>query len=140
MNEYMASLRTAALQYEFRELDDMLLDQLVCGVRNLKLQQRLLAHSDLTLPIALNEARAAEMSAKSAAEIHQRFHSGGSIPPSTPQTVHYDKSDLDETSDDRGSVFHLKVAWKKQRPAVSTLPHTKCLGCGGPHSWANCRF
>lgn len=83
VNEYMASLRTAALHCEFRELDDMLLDQLVCGVRDLKLQQRLLARSDLTLPIAMNEARAAEMLVQSSAEI-QRAQPMGSIHLQTP--------------------------------------------------------
>ncbi|KAG8124972.1 hypothetical protein E2320_020231 [Naja naja] len=40
---YMAALRTAALHCGFRDyLEDMLLDQLVSGVRDLRLQRRLL--------------------------------------------------------------------------------------------------
>lgn len=72
INDYVASLRLAALHCEFRNLDEMLLDQLVCGVKDLKLQRRLLARSKLDLKVALDEARVAEMSDWSAVEI-QRF-------------------------------------------------------------------
>ncbi|KAG8139432.1 hypothetical protein E2320_002195 [Naja naja] len=59
---YMAALRTAALQCSFKELDDMLLDQLVYGVRDLRPQRCLLAKGDLTLKMATEEAQAAEIS------------------------------------------------------------------------------
>uniref|UniRef100_A0A2D4I9Z4 Retrotransposon gag domain-containing protein n=1 Tax=Micrurus lemniscatus lemniscatus TaxID=129467 RepID=A0A2D4I9Z4_MICLE len=41
INDYLAALRSAALQCSFRdqrELDDVLLDQLICGVRDRRLQ------------------------------------------------------------------------------------------------------
>ncbi|KAG8147766.1 hypothetical protein E2320_000047 [Naja naja] len=89
----MAALRTAALHCGFRDyLEDMLLDQLVCGVRGLRLQRHLLAKGDLTLPMALEESQAAEMSALSAAEIQ------GSPISQNSSAVHYD-----ETSDEEGS-------------------------------------
>lgn len=72
ISQYMASLRAAAIPCEFRELDDALVEQLVCGVRDLRLQCHLLARSDLTLQTAIDEARAAELADKSAAEI-QRY-------------------------------------------------------------------
>lgn len=82
MNEYVTSLRTAAPDCEFHDLDDMLLDQLVCGVLNLRLQRWLLARADLTLQVAMDEARAAEMSAASAAKIQHSQLGGDFLSPS----------------------------------------------------------
>ncbi|KAG8139576.1 hypothetical protein E2320_002340, partial [Naja naja] len=66
-NKYIAALRKAALYYELRHLYDALLDRVVCGVRDVKL----LAKTDLTLQMALDEAQAAEMSNQSMAEIQK---------------------------------------------------------------------
>ncbi|XP_026565800.1 uncharacterized protein K02A2.6-like, partial [Pseudonaja textilis] len=90
---------------------DMLLDQIVCGVRDLRLQRHLLAKKDLTLALAMEEALAAELSAQSAAEIQ-----GTRSKPSTP-TVH---------SEERNNFT------PKQPPM--------CLTCGGSHPRASCRF
>lgn len=38
VSQYMAALRQAALYCEFSDLDDILLDQLISGVRDIKLQ------------------------------------------------------------------------------------------------------
>lgn len=63
INQYMSALRTAALYCEFRDqLDEILLDQLVCGVRDGRLQCRLLARTDVTLQSALEDATASELS------------------------------------------------------------------------------
>lgn len=56
INQYMAAQRTAVLYCYFMDLDDVLLDQLVCGVRDFRLQHRLLTKTDLTLQTALDEA------------------------------------------------------------------------------------
>ncbi|KAG8128496.1 hypothetical protein E2320_015324 [Naja naja] len=56
ISEYVAALHSAALHCGFRDqLDDMLLDQLVCGVR--PRLQRLLAKADLTLKQAAELSR-----------------------------------------------------------------------------------
>lgn len=88
INQYMASPWTAALYCEFHNLDEVLLDQLVCGVKDIKLQCHLLAQKELNLQSTMDEARASEMSDKSTAEIH-RFQSM-TTPPSRPITVHHD--------------------------------------------------
>ncbi|KAG8131082.1 hypothetical protein E2320_017651 [Naja naja] len=69
VSQFMAGLRTAALHCEFKELDEVLLDELVCGLRDLRIQCRLLAKPDLTLQSALDEACAAELSNRSTIEI-----------------------------------------------------------------------
>ncbi|KAG8125088.1 hypothetical protein E2320_020531 [Naja naja] len=58
----------------------MLLDQLVCGVRDLRLQRRLLAKADLTLKQGIEEAQAAELSSVSAAAIQKSINLPGSKP------------------------------------------------------------
>ncbi|KAG8133897.1 hypothetical protein E2320_011665 [Naja naja] len=93
---YMVGLRMAALQCSFKELDDMLLDQLVCGVRDLRLQRCLLAKGDLTLKMAIKEAQAAEMSNLSAAEIQGVTSSPAAKPNAT---IHFEEFTPDEFLD-----------------------------------------
>ncbi|CAI5786641.1 Hypothetical predicted protein [Podarcis lilfordi] len=49
VNNYTAALQQAAMHCEFRDLDDALMDRIVCGVRDIHLQRRLLAKPDITL-------------------------------------------------------------------------------------------
>ncbi|XP_058034445.1 uncharacterized protein LOC131196030 [Ahaetulla prasina] len=141
INDYMASLRSAALYCEFPELDDVLLDQLVAGTTDLRLQRRLLARSDITLATALFEAQAAELAEKSAAEI-QRFR-----PPETQAApglaVHHGEAQPSETpygsSDEDDDVRRLKSFPRRGLPAAKSSP-LSCAGCGGSHGRADCRF
>lgn len=73
----------------------MFLDQLVCGVHDLRLQRQLLAHKDLTLQSALDEARAYEMAEKYAAIIQC---SNGEVPDKAV-TIYYEDSDQSESSE-----------------------------------------
>ncbi|CAI5765670.1 Hypothetical predicted protein [Podarcis lilfordi] len=56
---------------EFRDLDDALMDRIVCGVRDIRLQRHLLAKPDLMLQKATEEAVASEAVELSAQEIHK---------------------------------------------------------------------
>ncbi|KAG8128495.1 hypothetical protein E2320_015321 [Naja naja] len=56
---------------EFRDLKDLLLDRLICRVRDVSLQRRLLAKPNLTLNIALDEASATKTSIKAMATIQK---------------------------------------------------------------------
>ncbi|KAG8134657.1 hypothetical protein E2320_007753 [Naja naja] len=86
ISSYMAALHTAALHCGFRDhLDDMLLEQLVCGVQDLRLQRCLLVKAKLTLKMAIEEAQAAQFSTLSVAEIQ-----GSGCTPITKASVHYD--------------------------------------------------
>lgn len=69
ISAYVATLRGATLKCQFTNLEDALMDQQVCGVRDAHLQRRLLAKDDLTLKKAIDEALAAEAAEKSSAEI-----------------------------------------------------------------------
>lgn len=90
ISQFMAALRSASLYCYFRVLDDVLLDRVVCGVRGLHLQRRLLAKTDLTLQAVLDEAWAAEMLELSMAELQKKTS------PTTsrkPVDVHYEETD-----------------------------------------------
>ncbi|XP_034992622.1 uncharacterized protein LOC118095481 [Zootoca vivipara] len=84
ISNYLAALRKAALHCEFRDLDDALMDRVVCGIRNIRLQQRLLAKPDLTLQKAMEEAAAA---AAEAAELSAQEIRKASSPHSTKKPV-----------------------------------------------------
>ncbi|KAG8138807.1 hypothetical protein E2320_001595, partial [Naja naja] len=81
---------------EFRDFEGLLLDRL-CGVRDVSIQWRLLAKPNLTLKIALNEARATETSIKAMAEIQKD---------ESPNNVHggniarQDYNELEESTDE----------------------------------------
>lgn len=107
IHQFVAALRSAALYCDFRDLDDVLLNRVVCGVRDL--WRRLLAKTDLTLQTALDEARAAEMSNQSTAEI-QKTNSPSATRKSI--TVHHDELDPEEVTND-DDIHHLKTAQGK---------------------------
>ncbi|CAI5767526.1 Hypothetical predicted protein [Podarcis lilfordi] len=69
INNYTTTLQQAAIHCEFRDLDDALMDQIVCGVRDICLQRLILAKPDLTLQKAIEEAMALEAAELSAQEI-----------------------------------------------------------------------
>ena len=59
VDDFVNELRTKAQEREFLDLTETLIrDRIVCGMNNLKLQERLLREPDLTLdrPILLYEA------------------------------------------------------------------------------------
>lgn len=60
INSYIAALYKATIHCKFWDLEEVLLDRLVCGMRDIKLQRHLLTNSDLTLQQAIDDARATE--------------------------------------------------------------------------------
>ena len=104
------------------------MDRVVCGVRDIKLQRRLLAKTNLTLQMALDEAQAAEMSNQSTAEIQK-----SNSPPSLrkPVTVHHEDANHGESADEDDDVHRLKSS--KGRNAATEKRQPACVGCGGNH-------
>ncbi|KAG8131823.1 hypothetical protein E2320_009744 [Naja naja] len=122
----MAGLQTAALHCEFKELDDALLDWLVCGLKDLRIQHRLLTKPDLMLQSALDGACAVELSNKSMVEIH-----GASSPVSGEKTlaIHQEEAteeDTDLPGDD--NIHQLKTASGKYWQSTKTAQAQSCIG------------
>ncbi|KAG8138989.1 hypothetical protein E2320_001781 [Naja naja] len=120
ISEYMAALQTVGLHCGFRDyLEDMLLDQPVCGVRDLRLQRCLLAKGDLTLKLAIAESQATELSALSAAEIQ------GNPVNQNSSAIHYDEASTEEGSEDTNDVNRLsqpKTSQKGNRSVPNQPP------------------
>ncbi|XP_015272338.1 PREDICTED: uncharacterized protein K02A2.6-like [Gekko japonicus] len=67
--EYVLALRKAARPCNFSDLEEALLDRLICGMKDEKLQQRLFARQALTYAVAYSEAVATEAAEKATQEV-----------------------------------------------------------------------
>ncbi|CAI5780202.1 Hypothetical predicted protein [Podarcis lilfordi] len=120
---------------EFRDLDDALMDRIVCGVRDIHLQRRLLAKPDLTLQKAIEEA-VAEAAERSAQEIRK---SSSPRLARKPVPVHHEEASSDEASSSEDDDVHqTKRECRKFQQKSKDQP--ECAGCGGNHSHAKCQF
>ena len=108
---FLAELRHLFEQCEFGiTLDEMLRDRLVCGVRDIRIQRRLLAEPKLTLKRTLDLALATEAADKDASEIQKADGQGGDA-----------------------SVNKVDVK-------VNKGSDVKCSHCGGNHYPKSCHF
>lgn len=113
----------------------MLLDWLVCGVRDINLQRHLLAKPNLTLQTALDEARATESSNRLAAALQKN----GSPPASRrTATVHWESTEHEESTD----IEDVCRLWSKKKRASSEADDRQpiCASCGNNHPRAACRY
>lgn len=136
VNQYMARLKTTALDCEFRDLKDALVEQLVCRVRDIRLQGQLLAKKNLDLQTVLEEAQVAEMLDKSIADIC-KFHA----PAGQATYVHLQDVTSDEATDEEADISHLKAStpWNKRLTAKKNNS-ASCLSCGENYLRPTCRF
>ncbi|CAI5793268.1 Hypothetical predicted protein [Podarcis lilfordi] len=107
-NNSTAALQQAALHCEFRNLDYALMDRIVCGVQDIRLQQGLLTKPDLTLQKAIEEAAASEAAELSAQEICK-----ASSPrlARKPVPVHHQDASSDEASSSEDDDMH-QTKWE----------------------------
>ncbi|CAN7949085.1 unnamed protein product [Ixodes pacificus] len=71
VSSYIAELRRLAQHCNFPNLEEVLRDHLVCGLRDEHLQNRLFAKKQLTFCVAQEEALAAEAASKSTRVVRQ---------------------------------------------------------------------
>ena len=70
--EFVAELRRLSEHCQFEAtLDDMLRDRLVCGVRDVRIQRRLLAEADLSFKKSFELSQAAEVAEQSAKDLQK---------------------------------------------------------------------
>ncbi|XP_070597955.1 uncharacterized protein [Erythrolamprus reginae] len=148
ITQYVAALRDAARDCDFEILERSLLEQLVCGVRDLQLQLRLLAHSKLTLAIAIDDACAAETSFHSSANIQCCILETVKSPPqlsihattcsSTDNTNHSETVARLRTTTNRR---HTPTHGTNQRATPTPQPsYPPCPSCGDQHPRSSCQF
>ena len=108
---FLAELRHLSEHCEFGiTLDEMLRDRLVCGVRDIRIQRRLLAETKLTLKRVLDVPLAIEAADKDASEIRKADGQGG------------------DASVNKVDVKVIKGS------------EVKCSRCGGNHYPKSCHF
>ncbi|CAI5793322.1 Hypothetical predicted protein [Podarcis lilfordi] len=112
------------------------MDRIVCGVWDIRLQQRLLARSDLTLQKAIEEAVASEAAERSAQEIRK-----ASSPHLTrkPVPVHHKEASSDEASSSEDNDVH-QTKRECRKFQQKSKGQAECAGCEGNHSRTKCRF
>ncbi|XP_013921681.1 PREDICTED: vomeronasal type-2 receptor 26-like [Thamnophis sirtalis] len=127
----MATLHREVINCEFPVLDDTLLEQFVCGIRDLHLEWRLLAHSEITVPIAVNEAKADEMAERSTVQI-QLYLAAASSGLKLAAVNHQGipEEEVDEGSEGIDCLKTQSAKW----------PQEGCLSCEGNHYRSNCHF
>ena len=115
--DFVASLRHLAENCEFStSLDDMLRDRLVCGLRDARVQKRLLAEPKITFAKALELAQAAQLAEEGACLMQTQV---------SPQA----QVSSQET---------LVIVLSKSKPP-KPLRSTPCHRCSGQHANATCR-
>ena len=119
VSEFVAGLHRLSEYYQFATLDDMLRDRLVCGrgIRDLRLQQRLLAETHLTFQKALDISQAIEAAERTARDLQAK---------QTPKPI-------------------LALNQPTRRPYSQGRPkssdnQTKCYRCGNSHQAKECPF
>ena len=113
VSAFVAGLRRISEHCKFEAtLDDMLRDRLVCGVRDKRLQQHLLAEANLTFKIAMEVSQAVEAAERNARDLQAR---------QTPKT-------------------ETVLALNEPRAANLPVSVAKCYRCGGAHLPKDCHF
>ena len=123
ISEYVAQLRKLSEYCEFGDtLEDMLLNDVVCGCRDQRLQCKLLAEADLTFEKAFKIAKAMETAEKEARDVQE-----------TPAAPIHATEGL--TANKRSS---RKPPVQQQQPQKASA--TDCYRCGGRHKASECKF
>ncbi|CAI5761694.1 Hypothetical predicted protein [Podarcis lilfordi] len=134
INNYTAALQQAAMHCEFRDLDDALMDPIVCRVQDIRLQRHLLAKPDLTLQKAIEEAVALEAAELSTQEIRK-----ASSPrlAKKPVPVHHEEASSDEPFSSEDNDMN-QTKRERGKFTQKSKGQSECAGCGGNHSCAKC--
>lgn len=77
--EYLAELRKLSEHCEFKDLEEMLLDRLICGMRDERIQRRLLADANLTFKKVRDEALADESANRNISELKANYNSAHQV-------------------------------------------------------------
>ena len=127
VNDFVAALKSLAHTCEFgATLTEMLRDRFVMGLANEKIQQVLLAETELTFDKAVNMATARETASKDV----KAMASG---------TVHYVPSTQSGSKKIQLSSSS-KVQSNNSKGKAQNLPDSPCLGCGMLHWKRDCPY
>ena len=119
--DFVAALRNLAEHCEYKDtLEMMLRDRIVCGIRDEKIQRRLLVEKELTFAKAYEIATSMEITSKNMAVLQESKES---------DAVNKVTSQGDGTTDGTRRVNGRSMQYK-----------SSCFRCGGSHNAQTCRF
>nr|XP_056723537.1 uncharacterized protein LOC130493928 [Euleptes europaea] len=122
---YLAALRQTAHFCAFLDLDGMLRDRFIFGLRNEKVCRRLVA-KDVSLTAAIEEATAAEASTR-ADHLGDR---STAPPPSAPVPIHYESTSDEEVEDEAHKMAaRVPSCGEPHNRRTCHFHDTKCQGC-----------
>lgn len=131
---FVADLRRLSEHCNFAELDKMLRDRIVCGIKDESVQKRMFAESDLTLKKAYDMAIAAEIASNSVHEV-RATHGPSNI------TSHV------TASEEVLAVSHSHRGTNKQGKSTQNLAQNcdnqltnPCFRCTQSHDSSQCKF
>lgn len=102
----------------------------------MRLQHRLLARSELTLKLAVDEAQATEMAEQSASVI-QKYQLNNAVMPKS-SAVHQQDGEEDLESEGVNKISRLRNTERKG--GYSNVLWKGCLSCGRKHLQSQCKF
>ena len=118
VSEFVAGLHRLSEYCQFAAtLDDMLRDRLVCGIRDCRFQQRLLAETDLTFQKALDISQAIEAAERNTRDLQAK---------QTPKPTL--------------ALYQPTRRLYSQGLPKSSDSQTKCYRCGSSHQARECPF
>lgn len=137
ISDYVAELRRLSAHCNFTDLNRMLRDRVVCGVRDRALQHALLAKDNLTFQIVLDMATAAEAATRNVSdlksEVSELTEAVNQVGFSRRHVVFQDKGRQGNRAQDKESQGN------KATPRKPTQEQQPCWRCNGLHSPENCK-
>ncbi|XP_029142197.1 brain-specific angiogenesis inhibitor 1-associated protein 2-like [Protobothrops mucrosquamatus] len=131
--DFIATLRQAAWPCEFKDLEERLRDRLVCGLRSRELQQKIFAKETISFQDALREIMAEEAAGGSVKALRLSKN-----PPCTEAVHHENVERVEDSDSDHGP--QQPPERRPQRQPDKAVSFSRCIGCGGQHKRADCRF
>ncbi|GBO03810.1 hypothetical protein AVEN_232208-1, partial [Araneus ventricosus] len=129
VSSYVTELRQLAEECNFgATFTERLRDQLVCGIKEEALQQRLLAESTFTFKEAFSRAVAGESAAGQDNHIHsQKLNSGNS-------------TNVIRQHSNNNKRYFQKSSSSQSKTENAQSADVICYGCGGHHDRSSCKF
>ncbi|XP_032078835.1 transmembrane protein 68-like [Thamnophis elegans] len=106
ISQYVAELRAAAINCEFSDLEDALLEQFIYGLLDINLHRQILSRTELSMKIAVDEAWTYKMASQSTLDV-RRFPPSA-LPALPNSAVHSQMMVLDPCADATASVDCLR--------------------------------
>ncbi|KAG8123230.1 hypothetical protein E2320_018789 [Naja naja] len=137
INDYLTNLQDITAGCEFENVEITLRNRIVVGMRDLRLQRKLITKKSISSKEVMEEARAAEILEKTAAKIEK----SKSVHSAWGTTSKYQgEGDIGELSKEEEEEIHRVEPDRRSGPQGMSQRPLWCAGCKGNHPRAVCKF